>query len=236
MKTIIRSFLICVTFGALCALNVSCTKQLRTVVIKPDSKRFYYYTKKADEATTACLITACFHSHGTSCDPQLTADDSTIVGYSHTYDPGTQPCPCWWYVNCAYRGYVGFNASTLPQTGIVSATLKWDPSTVLWIGDTAAATGNCIYKIYRATEQWQTGRVTAGEEISWEFTGEANSKPGEINVSQTVRGWLNGTQPNYGFFFVGPNENVDERNNNRCLTTMINLRLEVITAAPSWPQ
>lgn len=228
MKKIVGYVLVCTVLSAVTVLNVGCSKELKTVIIKPDSKRFWYADSGNGEATSACVIGSCFQNHGTGCDPGLTADDSTIVGYAHRYDPGTQPCPCWWYVNCAYRGYVGFDVSALKQTGIVSATLKWEPSTQLSLGDTAANVGNCIAKIYQATEPWQKERTTAGEDLGWAFTGEANPKPGEINVSQTVRSWLNGTQPNYGFFFVGPNENVHEKNNNSCLTTMYNLRLEAI--------
>jgi hypothetical protein len=226
MKNIVHYFFICVVLAAVSTLNVGC-KELKTIVIKPDSKRFVYWHTKHNEADWACG-TACFPTHGTSCNPGLTADDSTIVGYSHSHDGGTWPCPCWWYVNCAYRGYVGFNVSQLKQTGIVSATLKWDPITQRGVGGTATNVGNCIAKVYVATEAWQKERTVAGEEIPWVFTGEADPKPGDLNVSQTVRGWLNGTQANYGFFFVGPNEDVNEKNNNRCLTTMNNLRLEAI--------
>ena len=112
MKSMVHYFLVCVVLAAVGTLNVGCKKELKTVVIKPDSNRFVYWHTKNGAADWACG-TACFQTQGTSCDPGLTADDSTIVGYSHRHDGGTFPCPCWWYVNCAYRGYVGFNVSQL---------------------------------------------------------------------------------------------------------------------------
>ena len=230
MKIIVHYVLVCVVLAVVSLLNTGCKKELNTVVIKPDSKRFVYWNRKHDQQDWACGVPgvdSCFHTHGTSCDPGLTADDSTIVGYFHkNHDEGT--CTCWWYLNCAYRGYVGFNVSQFKKTGIISATLKWDPSTQRSVGDTATTIGNCIAKVYVAAEPWQKERTISGEEIPWAFTGENDPKPGEINVSQTVRTWLNDNQSNYGFFFVGPNEDVSKKNNNICLTTMNNLRLEVL--------
>lgn len=228
MKDILRYFLLCAVFVGAAALTAGCNRTLQTIVIKPDSKRFVYWHTGSGHNEWTCGVGPCVATMGTNCDPGLTKDDSTLVGYSHHYDPGTQPCPCWEYVDCAYRGYVGFDVSKLKQTGIVSATLKWEPTTQRSTGDAVSNSGNCIAKVYQATETWQKGRTTAGEEIPWLFTGETDLRAGELNVSQTVRGWLNSTQPNYGFFFVGPNENVDEKNNNECLTTMYNLRLEAI--------
>jgi len=227
MKNIVHYFLVCTVLGVVSTLNVGCKKEFKTVVIEPDSKRFWYGKTQSDHNNSTCIVGSCFSTMGTNCDPGLTEDDSTIVGYSHRYDSGTQPCPCWEYVNCAYRGYVGFNVSKLKQAGLGAATLKWDPSTERSLGSNGINTGNCIAKIYRATEPWQTERATAGEEISSWGTGDINPPEG-IDVSDTVRGWLNGTQANYGFFFVGPNENVNEKNNNKCLTRIHNLRLEAL--------
>lgn len=231
MKKFVRFVILCFVISATAGLISGCEKELKTVVIKPDSKRYYYSYNKHGEATSACIIGSCFQSHGTSCAPGLTADDSTVVGYAHSYDSGTQPCPCWWYVNCAYRGYVGFDVSSLKPTGIVSAVLKWSPSTQRSAGDTATNVGNCIARMYRATEPWEKDKPTAGEEMSWAFSGEgAAPSSSEKDVSVIVRSWLNGTEPNYGFFFVGPNENVDGKDNNACLTTMTDLRLEAVIA------
>lgn len=227
MKNIIHYFLVCVVLTAISALNAGCNKEIKTVVIKPDSKRFVNWETASGHNDSTCVVGSCFATMGTNCDPGLTEDDSTIVGYSHRYDAGTEPCACWEYVDCAYRGYVGFNISQLNQSGLGAATLKWDPTTEMSVGDSATNSGNCIAKIYRATEPWQKGKTIAGEEISSWDTGGINP-PVAIDVSDTVRSWLNGTHPNYGFFFVGPNENVHEKNNNRCLTTMRNLRLETL--------
>ena len=41
---------------------------------------------------------------------------------------------------------------------------------------------------------------------------------------------MSGARPNYGFFFVGPDENLDVKNNDTCLTILENLRLEVVVS------
>jgi len=229
MIKLFRLLLLIAVAAALAGPLAGCNeKELKTVVVKPDSKRFWFAQNNHDEASSACVVGACFNSHGTSCEPGLTADDSTIVGYAHSHDAGTQPCPCWWYVNCAYRGYVGFDVAQFKQTGIVSAILKWTPSTERSGGDTATNVGNCIAKMYRATEAWKKDAPTAGEALSWTFDGEGGAAWSEKDVSLVVRDWLSGAQPNYGFFFVGPNENLGEKNNNTCLTRMNDLRLEVV--------
>ena len=117
--------------------------------------------------------------------------------------------------------------TSLQETGFVSAILKWDPSTERSSGGTVSNTGTCIAKMYRATEAWLPDSSTPGEALTWSFPGESGTVPAEKDVSVIVRGWLTGSLPNHGFFFVGPNENVNEKNNNRCLTTLSNLRLEV---------
>lgn len=91
--------------------------------------------------------------------------------------------------------------------------------------------GNCIARIYRATEAWKQKGQTSGEELTWlwTFKGEDDmNAPQEINVTEIVREWSNGTQPNYGFFFVGPNENLGGKNSNECMTILSDLRLEVL--------
>lgn len=228
MKNVIQYFFVCVAVTSLTIFNVGCTREFKTIVIKPDSKRFVNWKSGNGHNNSTCVIGSCLATMGTNCDPELTEDDSTIVGYSHRYNAGTQPCACWEYVDCAYRGHVGFNVSQLKQVGLGAATLKWDPITEISAGETATNSGNCIAKIYRATEPWEKEKTTAGVEISSWDTGAGINPPTGINVSDTVRSWLNGTHPNYGFFFVGPNENVHEKNNNRCLTRMKNLRLEVL--------
>ncbi|MHB1184893.1 MAG: hypothetical protein ACYDIB_14265 [Desulfobulbia bacterium] len=218
-----------ITTLSILALTVSgCV--LETVTIKPDSKRFYLPTSKSGHATMPespigiPCPGACFATMGTGCTVQLPADDSTIVGFSHNYDHGTEPCRCWEYANCAYRGYVGFNLSALQGKGIGSANLKWDSSTQKSYGDTASNEGTCVAKVFIALEPWQQNITTQGEDLNVDWP------TGNINVSSTVRDWMSGARPNYGFFFVGPDENLNVKNNDKCLTIMENLRLEVLVS------
>lgn len=230
MKKIIRYVLVITTAMLIAGIFTGCNNyELKTIVIKPDSKRFWYAHRGKGEGYE---ILPCVNTYGQSCDPKLTADDSTIVGYSHSYHKYGVGNTCWSYVNCAYRGYVGFNISSLKDTGFVTAKLKWQPNTQRSIGDAATNAGNCIAKVYFATEPWKKDAPTAGEALSWAFLGESSESPSEKDVSQVVRAWLQGTEPNYGFFFVGPNENVHEKNNNECLTTMSDMHLEVIISVP----
>lgn len=204
---------------------------LETVTIKPDSKRFYLPLSKSDYAKMpespipyVPCPSACFASMGTGCTVQLPGDDATVVGYSHAYDPGTAPCRCWEYANCAYRGYVGFNLSALQGKGIGSANLKWHASTTTSDGSSVSNAGNCVAKVFIALEPWKNDTTTQGEDLNVDWP------TGNINVSSTVRDWMSGARPNYGFFFVGPDENLDVKNNNNCLTIMENLRLEVLVS------
>ena len=230
MKKTIRYILVIIVATLTAGIFAGCTNyELQTIVIKPDSKRFWYANRGIGQGYK---ILPCLNTDGQSCDPGLDADDSTIVGYSHSYHKYGVGDTCWSYVNCAYRGYVGFNILSLKDTGFVTAKLKWQPSTQRSIGDTATNTGGCIAKMYFATEPWKKDAPTAGETLSWTFLGESSEAPSEKDVSQVVRTWLNGTQPNYGFFFVGSNENVNEKNNNKCLTTMTDMHLEVIISVP----
>jgi hypothetical protein len=213
----------------------NCEREIETRILKPDSKGFYLMIPGHGDAGTfadspigvPCPGT-CFYTLGRSCNVQLPGNDSTVVGYSHTYDPGTQPCRCWEYVNCAYRGYVGFNTDALKNHGIVTARLTWTDDTAKSYGGSVSNEPSCIKSIYYATEPWKTDSKTKGE-----FVGDyspGGSSAASFDVAPTIRGWVNGTLPNHGFFFVGFNENVNEKNNDRCMTILSNLRLEVVTS------
>lgn len=48
MKKIDRLFVVVLCF-IIAGMSAGCDKKLKTVVIKPDSKRFYYYTGEHDD-------------------------------------------------------------------------------------------------------------------------------------------------------------------------------------------
>lgn len=216
-------------------LAAGCDKEFETIELAPDSQRFIYMMPGADDAGDfpdgpggLPCPSACFYTHGTSCAPPAGEPDSTLVGFSHRYDAGTEPCRCWWYVNCAYRGYVGFDISSLPDdAGLVSAILRWVPTNERSAGSTATNVGNCISRAYRATEPWNTDGPTAGEALNYTLPAIDQPAPSELDVSTLVRGWHTGALPNLGFFFTGPNEDVTGKDNDRCLTSLDRLRLAV---------
>lgn len=226
---IINSISLIMMFFVLAGVS-SCKDEHETVILKPDSKKFYFQTPGYGNSGLAdgpigIPCGECFWTMGQSCQKDLPSDDSTIVGYSHSYSEwGPVPvCKCWEYVNCVYRGYVGFNLEPTKYKGILTAHLKWDETNINSAGDTAG-NQSCLHKIYFATEPWRTDELTAGE-----LVGQYDpNKPHIFDVSTIIRGWNTGAISNYGFFLIGSNESTDNKNNNKCLTTMTNLRLELL--------
>jgi len=217
-----------ITIVSILALTLSgCV--IERVIIKP-SETFYLPDGNSDYAKMSYPCPgACFATMGTSCEFQLPPDDSTVVGFSHSYDPGTEPCPCWEYANCVYRGYVRFDLSVLQGKGIGLAHLKWHSTTRKSYGDTASNAGTCVAKVFIALEPWKYDTFITGEDLTTDWP------EGVADVSSIVRDWMSGARPNYGFFFVGPDENLNYKNNDECLTIMENLRLEVLVSGRDWP-
>lgn len=170
------------------------------------------------------------HLHGTACLPKGSVDpakEPVGVGFGHYYDPGTQPCPCWQWVNCVYRGFVKFDLSQLKNKGIASAVLTWDNKPEVKSDTTAWPQGeDCIKAVAIAETDWNAFSIPG------EYLGGNPSSAGPLGqhetVTATVIDWLNGTKENHGWFFVGENEKIGEKDNNDCKANLSNIRLELL--------
>jgi hypothetical protein len=158
---------------------------------------------------------------------------SPIVGWEARWKGGT----CWEYSSGASRAYVNF-AIFPTLTGkadrIVSAQLKWSPSTKHTAAD---QTFECYSRVYEATGPWKSF-ATPGEWIAeWEYPEPADFVPiPSLDVSNIIRRWAKGDQQYFGFYFTSFREDLFHGIDDRCLTTLKDLRLEVtVNEIVPWP-
>lgn len=162
-----------------------------------------------------------------------------LVGYSHSYDAGTQPLPCWQVVDYAYRSAVKFDLSPLSGRKIWKATLTM----VVANGWTDFNHDNrvnvsCASQIMYATSDWSGAKdlidgdpyldMPNGTPNASANTGTVSISGGRnvsIDVTDAVRRWKIG-QPNFGFVFRGPRENYPN-SNEECASEYGNLNLRV---------
>ena len=204
-------------------LTFACGKKSITVSLSP-SKVITKTKQKGEHNETTCVISTCLSTMGHGCEFNPT-DGRVRVGYSNSYDPGTDPCNCWEYLNCAWRAYVKFDFSTLPSTDVIAAKLSWTSTTNRGSGDSLVNDPTCAKNLFVATEPWGKYAIS-GDPLA----GEDFSK--SISIGDTVRGWVSGSIQNNGLFFVGPKEKFGSENNDQCETTMDNFKLDVIVTVP----
>jgi len=110
--------------------------------------------------------------------------------------------------NGRVRSYMRFDLSSLPAgTSIVSATLRlYHAGGADYIGQTRNVT------FYRVTGNWSEASVTwnnrpgyaetlGGVTTTYDFVGWLN-----LDLSNQVRAWAEGNQPNYGVVAIGPED------------------------------
>ncbi len=227
------------TVLALTLLVISCNGGLKKVTLHPikTETKAIPGNDKNDTCFVGGFIPIPFpcplSKHGTGCGPTGISSgsnhDPVGVGFTHFYDSGTNPCACWEYINCIFRGYVKFNVSSLKGMGIASAELKWSNSPKLQSHTIAWEQGeDCIKSIAIANTDWNE------YEIPGDFLqGNPAASPlsdSKIVVTHTVIEWINGQRENNGWFFVGEDEELGVRNNNDCKAILSNLRLEVLAS------
>ena len=136
------------------SLFVNCKKINTMSITNVETYTFYTNPSANDHADWACFPVACFASQGTGCMfEQIPGVVKT--GYENTYDNGTLPCNCWWWVDCAYRGAVKFDLSSLEGKGFVSARLKFNIMSSNWSGS-IASNQICNMQLYEAHQPWDT--------------------------------------------------------------------------------
>jgi len=162
---------------------------------------------------------------------------SPIVGWESHHDAGTSPAPCPESVSGASRAYVNF-AIFPTLTGkadrIVSAQLKWSPESKHWAEPYTPK--ECYGKLFEATSGWKSFATSGDFVTDWEPPSPAGSVP-SVDVSNIIRRWAKGDQQYFGFFFTSFGEKPISGIEDWCLTTLKDLRLEVIVNEPivPWP-
>jgi len=226
MKTSIKFLSIILVF---CVFTGGCGKKLVTTTLYATD---ILTTQKhnGDNNDLACG-TPCGLSNllGESCDPDgflliPGESNSALVGYDNFYDAGTQPCPCWAWGDCAWRAYIKFDLTSLPSKDVVGAQLSWKSKSKVHYTEVATNETWCPLKIYVAGEPWGAYSV-AGDQFSTSSFGYLG-----VEIGGIVRDWVNGKNPNYGIFFVGPDEQLKAKSNDKCYSQLYQIKLDVINA------
>jgi hypothetical protein len=203
------------------SLTFGCGKKIVTVTLQPSD----IATKaKGDHDSGDACLSGCLFTMGTACTTNP-GPGKALVGYSNSYDPGTQPCPCWEWADCAWRAYVKFDFSPLPSKEVVGANLKWKTRTNIQEGGVATNEGNCAKQIFIAKEPWSPYAIS-GDPLSGEYF------QGNLEIGAIARDWVSGAIENHGLFFVGPNEKLQPKSHDECKTTLSDFMLDVRVAVP----
>jgi hypothetical protein len=199
----------------LLACSAGCKKEVKEITLTPSVVETL--DKGAnDQVSYACIPGDCFHTHGTSCS--ISEPDAVRVGYSYTYKPGTKPCACWWWVDCVWRGAIAFDLGPLQGKKVVSAELFYSQSNQKQSGSTATNAESCVAKLLIA--KGSPGFNTPGDAL----TGAPTSG---INISSTVRDWVDGIEPNHGLLFIGFDEGTPAKEDRECVSRLSKMTLLV---------
>ena len=216
------------------------TKQLHTGKIQT----LYTQPSRSSANNWACG-TVCFHTHSSGCGTVPTGPhvDEAFVGFSNYYDPGTQPCACWFWKACAYRISAVFDLNAISGKKIFAATFQFDNQELeqQWnIGGSGVAISNvptCIGDVHIAAaapapEQGIYTPLADNQFVpvtpsSFTLSPHAAGRRYRAPVSGIVRDWNEGKFPNYGFIITGINEALESESNHRCYGKADNFILEV---------
>ncbi len=167
-------------------------KDIKTTTLKPALMETVDFVKHGG-ADFSCWPAVCFHTYGYGCTITVNESKEIQVGYDYHYDNGTPPCNCWWYRDCVFRGGVRFDLGALQGKNIEGAMLKWTDR------------GQCTANLYVAANNWGEFGLSAANQVMNPWPSNS-AGPGELEVGDTVRDWVQGKAPNQGWLFVGPDE------------------------------
>ncbi len=170
----------------------ACGKEVKTMTLQPAVFKTLQF-QQHNEADWACFPFTCFFSHGLGCAVTVNPATRVQAGFDYRADDGTAPCNCWWYVDCVFRGGVRFNLAPLNGKTVIGAQLHWD------------ARGSCVAKLYVPNKNWDSFSLSTSGEVGSPWA-PSSSGAGQLEVGSTVRDWVEGTQPNFGWIFAGPDE------------------------------
>lgn len=166
--------------------------------------------------------------------PPDLASGQALVGFSNSYDPGTQPLPCEESLSEVYRGVVRFDLSSVRKIkGVVVESANFNYRVVSSVfcssagGRCVTDRRNCVSEVLAATVDVRgrgsvPGDVPAGDSYRFGSGGD---------VSSLVRDWVTGARPNFGFVLKGPDETY-ATNNAACYSTLSGFTLTVKVIAP----
>lgn len=208
----------------------SCGKKLVTTTLSPSE---IFQGEDGDEDNSDAVYCIGLNKMGTCEDNSVESIGQgapVTVGFQNFYDPGTEPAPCWEWVDCIWRAYVKFDFNALPSKDIVSGRLIWKSGVHQHIEGIASNISECKIALYTASQQWSKYKIT-GEKIADVVVSSALAAPNTVTVNAKILlDWAKGLQPNYGFFFVGPNEQLKAKDKESCYAELSDIKLEVITA------
>ena len=244
MKQILR--ISCLLFFSISL--VACDKKLVTDTLAPSAR------------STSEIVAADDNSGAPYCgvntkgaNPRVPAPNEVLVGYSRWYDSGTEPFPCWRWGSAVYRGAFRFDLSKYMGKKIVSAVLTLQLGQAQYVsGSVASNEGVWARTLGLGTSNWwEKPNPNIGDLFPFkpipgmpdlpyglsppaqsEFPVKYSNNTYTIEVSNVVRDWLDGTEPNSGFILVGSNENTVPKSYSAALSPVTGISLEITTSVP----
>jgi hypothetical protein len=164
--------------------------------------------------------------YGTGPSDGTDPGNTITVGFTHHYeDDGVLFIPCTDTIDTFYRGAVRFDLSPYTYNHFLSATLTFSILSSTLHGDFPASFPNepgvfsAAAGMDLATDNWLEWHSGDGHDY---LNGDGShltvpsewmlSSTATLDVSSTVRDWLEGNKPNYGFVFFGQDEGFPDNN------------------------
>ncbi len=171
--------------------------------------------------------------------PSEPPPDQIRVGYEHEiWDD------CDGYYNVAWRGAVYFDLSNIPQYVYLDrATLKYSLlDSHQSYGNTATNERvNCATHLGLGKDKWMgkdfgDAKYWIPSEAYTTLPSTLGTTPGQeviqLNVTDAVKQWIQGTRPNYGFVLRSNTEALNHEDNNACISDYGNFHLELEYRVP----
>lgn len=207
-----------------------CGKKLITTTLSPSQ---VYQGENGDDDNKDAAYCIGLNQKGTCAKNSVQSvpqGQPVKVGFQNFYDPGTDPFPCWAWVDCIWRAFFKFDFNTLPSKDIVAGRLIWKSGVHQHIVDVTSKVSQCKLTLYTASQQWSKYSIP-GDKITDVVVSSAMANPDVIQIStKTLLEWAKGQQPNFGFYFVGPDEQMKEKDANACYADLSDIKLELTIA------
>lgn len=212
-------------------VSVGCS-QVETVTIKPASVAQDCTSKHHDSSEAWCIS---LPSSGLACEgPEggVAANSLKVFtdpltppqsGWGDSYDSGTGPLACPWWVSTFSRAYVKFNLNNIvlsgQAVGIDYASLSWTTHRIH-----GGSSNACIKYIYEAGGPWSLGNTPT---LLFNNLDTTAVNAGFIGVVDSAKKWWANPDVNWGFI-IEPSRNYTEQySDSECLEALENLSMTV---------